>query len=184
MRQAEPVTRFIVMLRAVNVTGYNKVKMPALKALVEGLGHSDVATYLQSGNVVLTGTGSAASIEKELERALDADLGVRVTVLVRTAAELAKVAGANPFLGKGADPKALHVTFLASAPAAAKVKAVPDDAGGSDEFHVAGREVYLRCPAGYGRSKLNNAFWEKRLALAATTRNWNSVVHLLELAEG
>jgi uncharacterized protein (DUF1697 family) len=178
------VTRFIAMLRAVNVTGYNKVKMPELKALVEGLGHTEVATYLQSGNVVLTGKGTAASIEEELERALRGDLGVKVKVLVRTAGELSKVAGANPFLRKAADTKALHVTFLASAPAAAKVKAVPDDAGRGDEFRVAGREVYLRCPDGYGRSKLNNAFWEKRLAVEATTRNWNSVVHLLELADG
>jgi uncharacterized protein (DUF1697 family) len=184
VRQAELVTRFIAMLRAVNVTGYNRVKMPELKALVEGLGHHDVATYLQSGNVVLTGSGSAAAIEKELEKGLASELDVKVRVLVRTQAELAKVASKNPFSTKGADTKALHVTFLAASPDAASVKAIADDAGGGDEFRVVGREVYLRCPNGYGRSKLINSFWEKRLRVDATTRNWNTVVHLLELAEG
>jgi uncharacterized protein (DUF1697 family) len=182
-RQADAVTRFVAMLRAVNVTGRNRVKMPELKALVEGLGHTDVVTYLQSGNVVLTARQGAGKIEQELERALDADLGVGVRVLVRTGAELAEVARHNPFLAEGAEPKQLHVTFLATAPDRAKVSAVPADAGGRDQFRVGGREIYLHCPDGYGRSKLINSFWEKRLALEATTRNWNTVVHLLELAE-
>jgi uncharacterized protein (DUF1697 family) len=176
------MTRFIALLRAVNVAGSNPLKMPELKALVEGLGHDDVVTYLQSGNVVFSADGSADTVERELERALEAELGVKAHILVRTQAEWAKVASNNPFPTSGAT-KALHVTFLAERPDSDKVSAIASDAGGTDEFRVIGREVYLRCPNGYGRSKLINSFWEKRLAVEATTRNWNTVVHLLELAE-
>ena len=106
-----------------------------------------------------------------------------MTVLVRSAAELAGVVAGNPFVGRaGVDPRTLHVTFLADAPDPDRCTAIEPDAGGADAFEIVGREVYLHCPGGYGRSKLNNAFWERKLKVPATTRNWNSVTRLAAMA--
>ena len=166
------------MLRGINLGSRNRVAMADLKDLVAGMGGKDVETYVQSGNVVFGATGKAADLERELERRLDKELDVPVRVLVRTAAQMKKVAGNNPFATKASDEKQLHVTFLADKPGATALK-LPDVA---DEAALAGREVYLLCPNGYGVSKLSNAFFEKQLAVAATTRNWRTVTALADLA--
>ena len=88
----------------------------------------------------------------------------------------------NAFLRAGANEKSLHVTFLDKKPKQAFVKALDPASSPPDELRVVGREVYLLCPKGYGRSKLSNAFFEKRLGVVATTRNWRTVRTLAELA--
>ena len=165
------------MLRGINVGGRAKVGMADLRAVFESLGFDDVATYIQSGNVVF---GSAKPVRPAaVEECIAAELGVHPTVVVRTAAEMAAVVQANPFLAAGIDVATLHVTFLADKPKAT----VDVPAGQPDELAVVGREVYLRCPNGYGRTKLDNTFLEKRLGVAATTRNWKTVTTLAEMAE-
>jgi uncharacterized protein (DUF1697 family) len=99
-------------------------------------------------------------------------------VLLRTRAELAKLVAGNPFLRAGKDPSTLHVTFLADVPGGARIEA---PGSGADEFRIVRREVYVHCPNGYGRSKLSNAFFEKKLGVVATTRNWRTVTTLAEL---
>lgn len=91
------------------------------------------------------------------------------------------VAG-NPFLGGSADPAKLHVTFLAEAPDRARAAALVAPAGQPDQLSLVGTDVYLHCPDGYGRTKLNNAFLEQKLSVAASTRNWKTVGTLAELA--
>jgi uncharacterized protein (DUF1697 family) len=179
------VKTYVSMLRGVNVSGQNKIAMGDLRATFVGLGHSDVQTYIQSGNVISTSRSTrplevASAIEKRIER----DCGLAVKVVVRTKEELALVLRDNPFLGKGTDPTKLHVTFLADRPDPTLVSQVEEHKEPVDEFGVGTREVYLHCPAGYGRTKLNNAFWERRLRVAATTRNWKTVTTLLVLAGG
>lgn len=180
------------MLRAVNVGG-RKVAMKALQQVFVDLGYEDAATYIQSGNVVFTGPagpagGQAAALRAAVARGIEeriaADLGVPTSVLLRSGPELDKVVAANPFLAGGAEAAHLHVTFLAAAPDTAKTKAVDPDGYPPDRFEIIGREVYLHCPDGYGRSKLTNAFWERRLGVAATTRNWRSVTTMRDLALG
>jgi uncharacterized protein (DUF1697 family) len=174
---------FVAMLRGVNVGARNKIKMADLEALFVGLGHTAVVTYIQSGNVVFkTRSKSAAAVSRGIEERITRDLGLDVRVLVRTHDELAKVARVNPFLKSGADVARLHVTFLAAEPDPALVRAVAAFNAGVDEFRVVGREVYLHCPNGYGNTKINNGFFEKRLQAIATTRNWNTVTKLVELA--
>ena len=176
---------YVCLLRGVNVSGQRKVDMKALKELFVALGHTDVTTYIQSGNVVFSGPKkSPDTLARAVEKRMADDLGVDVVALVRTARELAAVAEANPFLGRGADVAKLHVTFLAGKPDTGRLESVDADAFAPDEFVIRGREVYLHCPNGYGRSKLNNAFWEKRAGVAATTRNWRTVTKLLDLAGG
>ena len=117
-----------------------------------------------------------------IERAITDDLGLDVTVVVRTPAQLRRVLGSNPFVRSGNDPKSLHVTFLASAPAKKAAGALDGRAFAPDEFRVHGQEVYVSCPNGYGRTKINNTWFERKLGVAATTRNWKTVTQLAELA--
>lgn len=167
------------MLRGINVSGHRKVTMGELSALYRQLGFSDVETYVQSGNVVFSGAdmdpGDAAN---ELETAIKSEFGYPdVDVIMRTHGELRRICADNPFLGD-ADPKTLHVTFFKSEPAAG----LPDDGSWKpDQFQVAGPDAFVLCPNGYGRTKLNNAFFEKRFGVRATTRNWKTVNTLADL---
>jgi uncharacterized protein (DUF1697 family) len=174
---------YVALLRGINLGARNKVSMANLRALVESAGGEDVSTYVQSGNVVFESSVSAADLTRGIEQQIKRDLGLDVTVLVRTKAQLAKVLVGNPFAGGGTDPKKLHVTFLADAPDRDRVREIEAKPFEPDEFHVAGLEVYLHCPNGYGRSKLSNMYFEKQLDVPATTRNWNTVTNLVELSE-
>jgi uncharacterized protein (DUF1697 family) len=173
---------YVALLRSVNVGG-RKVNMKQLAALFEGLGYDDVVTYIQSGNVVFsTGSRSANAVARAIEAGIERELGIDVSTLVRSKAELARILRTNPFLRTKADPAKLHVTFLAAKPSAASVRKAGELDRGSDEFRVVGREVYLHCPNGYGTTKINNTFFERKLETVATTRNWNTVNRLVELS--
>ena len=154
--------------------------MKRLKALLEGLGFEDVTTYVQSGNVVFKAKTPPAAAD--LEKAIEAEFGLDVTVILRTKAELAKVHKGNPYLEEGADKAKLYVTFLADKPAKGALDGVDLSKYAPDEFRLVGRELYLHYPNGYGRTKLSNDFFERKTKLRATTRNWNTVSKLVELA--
>jgi uncharacterized protein (DUF1697 family) len=174
---------YAALLRGVNL-GRNRISMADLRALVEALGAGDVRTYVQSGNVVFSSGLSPAQLEQRLAESLRQSVGLDVAVLVRTAGELAELVAGNPFLASGADAATLHVTFLAAEPAADLVRGLHERSFGAEELRVVGRAVYLRCPKGYGRTKLSNAFLERQLAVPATTRNWRTVEALAELSKG
>jgi uncharacterized protein (DUF1697 family) len=168
----------VALLRGINLGARNKIAMPALRDLFADLGAEAVETYVQSGNVVFDGRLDPGAIEARIKR----DLGLEIVVLVRTAAELKRVVEKNPFAKRVKDPKQLHVTFLAEKPAAARVKELDPERSPGDEFAVVGREVYLHTPKGYGVSKLSNAWFEQKLGVAGTSRNWNTVSTLAKLA--
>jgi len=173
----------VAMLRGVNVGARNKLNMGDLEALFVALGHTSVVTYIQSGNVVFhSRSARTASVVQGIEERLERDLGLQVAVLLRTKDELGDVARSNPFLRTAADPARLHVTFLAEIPDAALVRTVEAVDSAPDELRVQGRNVFLHCPTGYGTTKLNNGFLERKLRATATTRNWNTVTKLVELA--
>jgi uncharacterized protein (DUF1697 family) len=176
---------YVSLLRAVNVGG-RKVPMAALRDLLERLGHDDVVTYLQSGNVVSrAGARSSGVVERAVSAAVTAEFGFDVDVLVRTPHQLRVVLDGNPFLparGSRPDPKSLHVTFLARAPKATLVREIDGSAFAPDEFRVVGREVFLTCPGGYGRTKITNSWFERKLGVPATTRNWSTVTELADLS--
>ena len=174
------MTTYVALLRAINLGSRNKVSMGELRALFAGLGFEDVETYVQSGNLVFKASGGAADVTAAIADRIRGELGLDVAVLLRSGAQIAKVVAGNPFAK--ADPAMLHVTFLAEKPAAASVRGLDPGRSEPDEFRLVGREVYLRCPNGYGRSKLTNAYFEKALAVPATTRNWRTVTKLAELA--
>jgi len=179
------MTPFISMLRGINVGGQNRIKMPELKALYESLCLAGVATYVQSGNVVFDSDATdAAQISKMIETGIKRAFGLSVLVLMRDAGQFRQIIAANPFLTRrNEDPTKLHVTFLAATPSAEAITALGSTRDHADEFIVAGTEIYLSCPNGYGKTKFSNTFFEKKLGLAATTRNWNTVTALCRLAE-
>lgn len=167
------VAVWIGLLRAVNVGG-RKLPMAVVSRVVGELGGTDVRTYLQSGNVVFSASGQVAS---SLSAALSKAAGFDVPVLLRSAADLRAVVDGQVLPGP---ESAWHVTFLSAAPTGS----MDPSAYGDDTFAVVGREVYLRTPGGYGRTKLTNALFERKLGVVATTRNWRTVCALAEMAEG
>jgi len=178
------MTVYICMLRSINVSGKNKIAMNELRALFQSLGHENVATYIQSGNVVFASSNlPVQALTEEIEQQIASVLGLSVPAVIRSRDELGRVLERNPFIeSRGRDPSRLHVTFLGQAPEPALVAATQGFEAAPDEFFVDEREVYLHCPDGYGNTKLNNAFWERRLEVTATTRNWSTVAKLAEMA--
>jgi uncharacterized protein (DUF1697 family) len=177
---------YISMLRGINVSGQKPVKMTALKTLYESVGVHDVATYIQSGNVVFKSSKNDASLVRTIEAAIEDTFGFGVSVVIRRSDEMEAVLRACPFIGRDTtNIGRLYVTFLSAVPSAAcmaALHAVPLKT--NDEFIVSGREVFLHCPDGYGNTQLSNTFFEKHLKLPATTRNWKTVNTLYAMAAG
>jgi uncharacterized protein (DUF1697 family) len=183
----------VALLRGINVGGRNKVAMAALREVVQGLGHTEVATYIQSGNVVFTSEqGDTARLADALEAAIGERLGVRPKVVVLTRGELAQVVADNPFPDEP-NPRHVHAVFrngpfgpeeLAAVEAAQeRVRAQ----GSRDEARVAGTTLYLHTPDGFGRSDLAAELTRvqgARPGAAGTARNWATVQKLLAMCAG
>jgi len=177
------MAQFVSLLRGINVSGKNAIAMAELRALYEQLGLSEVRSYVQSGNVLFASrSGSPGALEKKIEAAVAKTFGASVTVLVRKGSEIERLLRENPFATEPKiDPTKLHVTFLAKKPSAAALAKLAEVTCGRERFHAAGHHIYLHCPDGYGRAKLNNNLLERKLAVAATTRNWRTVTRLVEM---
>lgn len=175
---------FVALLRGINVGGKTMIPMPELKSLFASLGLEDVTTYIQSGNVVFSSSsGDGQALAAAIEEQIDETFGLGTTVLMRTPTELTEIAGSNPFLGRETDLTKLHVVFLSGPPAADAVDELDPMRSPPDEFSVRGSEIYLHLPNGAGRSKLTIDYFEKRLGVRATARNWKTLINLIELTE-
>ncbi len=175
---------YIALLRGINVNGQKMMSMEKLRALLEDLGCTGVTTYIQSGNTVFqSGKVPHFTLEKKIKAAILDIFGFSVSVMVKTANEWSEAVKKNPFLGRvDIDESKLHVTFLSDTPNQAIVDEILAGEYSSDECIFSGKVVYLYCPGGYGKTKLSNAFFEKKTKLIATTRNWKTVSKLLELS--
>jgi len=174
---------YISMLRGINVSGHNKISMTDLKNLYESLDFQNVITYLQSGNVVFDSDKQDASkISSQIEAQIKKSLSLSVSVLLRDKNDLQQIISGNPFVKRKKDLIKLYVTFLQSSPAPFDFKRLPLPSDESDEFIIVDKEIFIFCPNGYGRTKLNNNFFEKKLNVIATTRNWNTVNALYKLS--
>jgi uncharacterized protein (DUF1697 family) len=173
----------VALLRGINVGGRSMVAMSALKGMFSAAGGAEVRTWIQSGNVLFrAGPAAAGEIAADVAATIARRLGLEVAVIVRTGDELDRVTKANPFLRRGADPKSLHVMFLEGRPSSARIAALDPGRSPPDEFVVQGAEVYLMCPNGVARTKLGNAWFEGKLGMRATMRNWRTVLKLAALA--
>jgi uncharacterized protein (DUF1697 family) len=174
------MSRYAAMLRGINVGSHKRISMADLRRIFDSMGARNVETYVQSGNVAFDGlSGARADLAAKIRESIGADLGHDVAVVLRTHAELAAVIGTRPF--GDASEERLYVTFLAETPELSRLRALTNAGFEPDEFKVRGTEVYLQVPNGYGRSKLSNEWFEKKLGVTATTRNWRTVTALAGL---
>jgi uncharacterized protein (DUF1697 family) len=175
----------VSMLRGVNLVNHNRIKMDTLRALYESLGLRDAQTYVASGNVVFrTKAQSLTALAERIASAIEKDFGFRPRVILRTISELKDALARNPFrTRRGIEPSKLLVMFLESHPAAEALDQVLKIKADPEEMHIQGREVYIYFPNGMARPKLSWVTVEKKLKIAGTGRNWNTVNKLLEMAE-
>ncbi|WP_336321782.1 DUF1697 domain-containing protein [Streptomyces lavendofoliae] len=178
-------TRYAALLRGINVGGHKKVPMARLRTLLTELGHGDVTTYLQSGNAAFTSESGAGEdvLAAELEKAIEQHFGFRVDCLVRGGPYLRAVADACPFPAAELEAKQLHVTYFSEPVTPDRFAGLDPAAFLPEEFRLGDRALYLYAPEGLGRSKLAEALARPALTkgVIATTRNWNTVVKLVEL---
>jgi uncharacterized protein (DUF1697 family) len=174
----------IALLRAVNVGGRKPVVMAELRDLLTELGFVDTRSLLQSGNLVFrsnarTGSDLEGFLEEEAAKRLHLD----TDFLVRTEEEWKRIVANNPFQEQAKrDPAHLVVTFLKRAPTTKQTEVLQSALTGPEEFSADGRQAYIVYPAGIGRSRVTNAFVEKKLGIRGTARNWNTVLKLASLA--
>lgn len=169
---------YIAILRGINVSGSKKLPMAELRTLLSNLGFTDVQTYIQSGNVVLKSSEkNQEKIGSQIAEAIKKQYDYDVPVLVKTIDQWKIAIANNPFTEGDISKQA--ITFLATAPTDT---AIEIDSKG-DQFKIINSEVYLYCPNGFGRSKLSNNLFERKLKTRATTRNWRTIYKLLDLAE-
>lgn len=175
---------YIALLRGINVSGKNMIRMDNLKKIFEDLHLLNVRTYIQSGNVVFqTDRSEPEQLAIDIAIGIKSTTGFEVPVLVLTQQELQKIIVKNPFSGNAArNPTFLHVTFLRSVTQTDKIQEIEAKKEGEEEFRIMGKAVYLYLPHGYGRTKLNNSLFENKLKVHATTRNWNTVQELARMA--
>jgi uncharacterized protein (DUF1697 family) len=168
----------IAMLRGINVGGKNMMKMPELRTAMNLPGIRHAATLLQSGNIFFSADEENTDVLEQLISARIAEVfGLTVTVLVRTREQWKDIILNMPWTANPADAADhCHVTFLQAAPDSSKAALLDLKHEPGESWILKDREVYLHCSYGYGRTKLTNAIFEKKLGVAATTRNWKTVL--------
>ena len=177
------MTTWIALFRGINVGGNNILPMKELKILLEKIGCSDVETYIQSGNVVLTcSRGDATRLAGLISKAIQDRYDFEPKVLLLTIEKLAETVRSNPFPEAVDNPKSLHVFFLETQPRSADFNAMNDIKAKSESFSLIGEAFFLHAPDGVGRSRLA-AKAEKLLGVSATGRNWRTVMKVLEMAK-
>jgi len=175
--------RYIVFLRGINLAGKRRVPMAELRAVLADAGYEDVATLLQSGNVVLTSGVDPKALEHEVASKLQDAFGFRIGVVARTRDELADVIAADPFGDEADDPARYQVSFLSEEPDPQAAQELEAGKVAPERVVVSGREVYAWHPGGVGRSDLAKLITADRLGVEVTARNWRTITKLLELAD-
>ena len=174
-------TRYVVLLRGINLGPNRRLPMGPLRDALTARGHEAVRTHLASGNVLLESALAEDEVARAVRQAIAEEFSLDVPTVVRTGAELARVLDADPLGAVVTDPARYSVTFLPEPPAPERVAALPPPEDGA--YAVRGRELYLWLPGGMARSVMAVTWnWDRLLGVAGTNRNWNTVTKLAELA--
>jgi len=180
------MSTYLALLRGINVSGKNKLRMPDLQACLAELGCEEVRTYLQSGNAVFQAKKEApAKLAARIEASLKKDYKVDSPVLVLPAKDLDAIATDNPLLPKSGsfEETHFHATFLFEPVTQKTFEALKLPAAEGEHAALVKGAILLHCPHGYGRTKLNNTWFERALKVKATTRNWRSVLALRHMCD-
>lgn len=172
-------------MQGINVSGQKRMAMPELQSMLANIGFQNARTYIQSGNAVFSSLESNRSdLSCRVEIGIVDRFGYETPVFLRPAEDFTRVIQDNPFLtGRQKDPGYLHVTFLTNPLTDHDRAGLIPPLSTTDEFQSGIEEIYLLCPDGYGRTKLNNPFFERKLKMRVTTRNWNTVLTLHRMAQ-
>jgi len=166
------------------MTGHNKIKMTDLATLYRKLGLKDAETFIQSGNVIFNNRGNQPVIElaSGIEQAIRKKFSYNIPALIRTEEELKSVIDANPFINEdNYNPERLAVIFLYQIPDGTQVEKVKNIDYPPDKFRIIGREIFIYCPDGFGRTKLYTNFFENKMKVTGTARNWRTINTIYEL---
>jgi uncharacterized protein (DUF1697 family) len=175
------VATYVAFLRGVNLGPSNKIAMPVLRAMAEDLGYTDVATYINSGNLIITSPKKTATLEREISKAIKDTFGRTIDVAVRTPRQLKKILTENPYAD--GNPSQVTVAFLTKAPAADAKQKVAAVAKDYEPFTFAGQEVYVNYSQGIGRSKLAEKF-STIIGVSSTVRNVRTIEKIVEMCGG
>jgi uncharacterized protein (DUF1697 family) len=174
---------FIALLRGINVTGHNKIPMPELRTLCEGLGWGAVQTYIQSGNLVFHADGAPEALEAELERAITGRFGLTIPVIVRAAASWPGYVADNPFPeASDREPNLVMLALSKAAPKADAAERLRERAASGERIAQTGDAIWVHYPQGVGTSKLSPALFDRLVGSPVTARNWRTTLKLGELA--
>jgi len=178
------MTTYISMLRGINVGGHKKIKMDILKQLYAELGYTNVQTYIQSGNVIFQRQDiNTVNLAKSIANQILEVTGLEVPVLVLKLDEMKRIIENSPFVfDSSKNPTSFHVTFLSEIPDTISFEKIKSTDFGADQFELLDKVIYVYCPTGYGKTKLTNTFFENKLKVTATCRNWKTVNELVRLA--
>jgi uncharacterized protein (DUF1697 family) len=181
-RGAKTAVKHVALLRGINVGGKNMLPMKELVGLFSAAGCGEVATYIQSGNIVFCAEDKVVKqLDRVIAKQVEERFGLKVPVVLRTASELDAVIHGNPFLKAGAAEELLHVSFLADRPSTDLVAALDSTRSAPDEFAVVGREIFMKLVTGAAKTKLTNAYFDSKLKTVSTMRNWRTVLKLAEM---
>ena len=179
------MTACVSLFRGINVGGNRIVPMNELKSLHEALGFRDVATYIQSGNVVFSSDETdPAQLARQIEEGFAKRFGFHSQVMVRTSVELEEIIASNPFQNQPEkESKWVLVLFLATRPESTALEDLQKSYSGPEEMYLTGQELFVYYAGGVGRSKLTLPLIEKKLKTVGTGRNWNTVLRLREMMQ-
>jgi uncharacterized protein (DUF1697 family) len=185
VKKARGARTHVALLRGINLGPHNKLPMPELVELFEASGCTSVATYIQSGNVVFSASPAVAKkVAVSVSRAIAERFGHEVPLVIRTAAELAAAATKNPLLGPKVDTTR-HTRGVPQREAQRKGRGrARPKRSPPDVFVVQGSEIFLLLPNGVAPSKLTNAYFDSKLRVVSTIRNWRTVLTLAEMLKG
>jgi len=179
-RTLRAVVRYAVLLRGINVGRAKRVAMADLRALLTGLGYTDVATHINSGNLIFDSTKKAATVEREITAAIAETFGFKIDVAVRTPAQLKKLLADNPY--PDGNPSQVTIAFLTKAAPATGKEKVAAMATEAEPFTFAGQDVYVHYSNGLGTSKLAEKF-SAIIGVSSTVRNINTVTKIVALCD-
>lgn len=175
----------LALLRGINVSGHNMIKMEALKSTLEAIGFKNVVTYIQSGNVFVDSEEeNPASVGFKIKQEIFKVFSYDVPVVVVNKADLANCFKNNPYLkAADVDLKKLYVAFVSNTLKSESINDLKISQFKPDEAAIDGNKIYIKYAVGAGKTRLDQKYIEKKLNLTATIRNWNTVTQLLKMYE-
>lgn len=171
-------------MRGINIGGHRKILMADLKSLFSGLGFMNVQTYIQSGNVVFSSKNgsSCSNLSRIIQKKIKEVYGFDVPSIIINADDFSKTIQNNPYL-KDHKKEGLFLSFLSNKPAEKELLEINKYSFLPDKFEIFKSYVFGYCEGKYHKTKISNQFFEKKLKVSATTRNWKTVLKLLEMVE-